>query len=203
LTVDLRSQIMAAPPRGPIEMEGRLLKTGRTTTLGKTSFSVPGAARPFAICFGTFIGSPRPVDIQPFDRSRAGAAEPGGRTPGVTLTEPMVDRLGIRIIDTGVAEVDHRSDVLNSSNSIQGGVLAFVAEVAAQSLATEHAGRTFVVDDLDIRYLRAARVGPARAEARVLQFSETGATVEVETRDRGGDNRTVSYVIARCAALDG
>ena len=39
----------------------RLLKTGRTTTLGKTSFSVPGAALPFAICFGTFIGSPRPV----------------------------------------------------------------------------------------------------------------------------------------------
>ena len=115
----------------------------------------------------------------------------------------MVDRLGIRIIDTGVAEVDHRADVLNSSNSIQGGVLAFVAEVAAQSLATEYAGHTFVVDDLDVRYLRAARVGPARAEARVLQHSETGATVEVETRDRGADNRTLSYVIARCAGLDG
>ena len=83
-------------------------------------------------------------------------------------------------------------------------MLAFVAEVAAQSLATEHAGRTFVVDDLDIRYLRAARGRPAHGRRReLLQISETGATVEVETRDRGGDNRTVSYVIARRAALDG
>ena len=103
-------------------------------------------------------------------------AEPGSRSPGVTLTEPMVDRLGIRIMDTGVAEVDHRADVLNSSNSIQGGVLAFVAEVAAQSLATEHAGRTFVVDDLDVRYLRAAR--SARAGGGV------GAAVLRDRRDR-------------------
>ena len=115
----------------------------------------------------------------------------------------MVDRLGIRIMDTGVAEVDHRADVLNSSNSIQGGVLAFVAEVAAQSLATEHRGP-------HLRRRRPRRALPPRApsaprrrRARVLQFSETGATVEVETRDRGADNRTVSYVVARCAALDG
>jgi acyl-coenzyme A thioesterase PaaI-like protein len=171
LTADLRAQIISVPPFGPIEMDGRLLKTGRTTTLGKTSFSVPGAALPFAICFGTFIGSPRPVDVQPFDRSRAGSAEAGGRTPGVTLTEPFAGRVGIRMIDTGVAEVDRRADVLNSSNSIQGGVLAFVAEVAAQSLATEHAGRTFVVDDLDVlpplrpcrpRAGRGARVGVLR-----------------------------------------
>ena len=168
---------------GPIEMEGRLLKTGRTTTLGKTSFSVPGAALPFAICFGTFIGSPRPVDLQPFDRSRALSAQPDDGASGVTLTEPFTDRVGIRVIDAGVAEVDHRSDVLNSSNSIQGGVLAFVAEVAAQSLATAHGGRTFVVDDLDIRYLRAARSVPPR-EARLLHASESGVVVEVETRDR-------------------
>jgi uncharacterized protein (TIGR00369 family) len=106
------------------------------------------------------------------------------------------------MIDTGVADVDHRPDLLNSSNSIQGGVLAFVAEVAAQSLATAHAGRTFVVDDLDIRYLRAARIGPARAQARLLRLNDSDAAVEVETRDLGGDNRVVSYVSARCVALD-
>jgi uncharacterized protein (TIGR00369 family) len=202
LTADLRCQIVSAPPLGPIEMEGRLLKSGRTTTLGRTSFSVPGAALPFAVCFGTFIGSPRPVDLQPFDRSRAGSTDVEDRASRVTLTEPLVDRVGIRAIDTGVAEVDRRSDVLNSSDSIQGGVLAFVAEVAAQSLATAHGGRTFVVDDLDIRYLRAARVGPARAEARLLHASGSGVVIEVETRDRGADNRTLSYVSARCVALD-
>ncbi len=127
---------------------------------------MPGAALPFAICFGTFVGSPRPVDLQPFDRSRALPAQPDDGAAGVTLTEPFTDRVGIRMIDTGVAEVDHRPDVLNSSNSIQGGVLAFVAEVAAQSLATAHGGRTFVVDDLDIRYLRAGTRRARRARGR-------------------------------------
>ena len=41
------------------------------------------------------------------------------------------------------------------------------------------------------------------AEARRAAGLRAGATVEVETRDRGADNRTVSYVIARCVALDG
>src|SRR4029079_19816913 len=61
LTADLRSQILSAPPAGPIEMEARLLKSGRTTTLGRTRNSAPGADAPFAISFGTFIGSPPPL----------------------------------------------------------------------------------------------------------------------------------------------
>jgi uncharacterized protein (TIGR00369 family) len=203
LTADLRSQILSAPPAGPIEMEARLLKSGRTTTLGRTTYSVPGADAAFAISFGTFIGSPRPVDLQSPGVLRGGSDEPADPATGVTMTRPLADRVGIRVIDAGVAEVDHRADLLNSSSSIQGGVVAFVAEVAAQSLATARAGRMFVVDDLDVRYLRSARVGPARAEARLLQLTDAHALVEVETRDRGNENRVVSYVSARCAALDG
>ena len=79
-------------------------------------------------------------------------------------------------------------------------MLALIAELAAQSIATAEAGRTFVVDDIDIRYLRAARVGPARAQARLRHLDDTRATVGVEIRDLGG-NRVVSYVNALCSAL--
>ena len=196
LTADLRAQIMYAPPFGPIEVEGRLLKTGRTTTVGETTFSVPGADVPFAISFGTFIGSPRPGDVRAVELT--GYAEP---RKALTLTQPFTDRLGIRIVEPGVADADHRPDLLNTSDSIQGGVLALIAEVAAQSLATAEAGRTFVVDDLDIRYLRSARVGPARAQARLLHLTDTRANVAIEIRDLGGDNRIVSYASALCAAI--
>jgi uncharacterized protein (TIGR00369 family) len=197
LTADLRAQVLHAPPFGPIEVEGRLLKIGRTTTVGKTTFSVPGVDLPFAISFGTFIGSPRPGDLRELDPSR-----PPEPRKVLTLAQPFADRLGIRMVDAGVAEADHRADLLNTSDSIQGGVLALVAEVAAQSLASAAAGRTFVVDDLDVRYLRSARVGPARAHARLLHLTDTRATAEIEIRDLGGDNRIVSYAGAHCAAVD-
>ena len=152
LTVDLRAQVIYAPPFGPIEIDGHLLKTGRTTTVGETTFSEPGADLPFAISFGTFIGSPRPVDVRDSDPARTDELP-----KMLSLTQPFTERLGIRIVEPGVADADHRPDLLNSSDSIQGGVLALIAEVAAQSLATAEGGRTFVVDDLDIRYLRAAQ----------------------------------------------
>jgi uncharacterized protein (TIGR00369 family) len=196
LTADLRAQIMCAPPFGPIEIEGRLLKTGRTTTVGETSFSAPGADLPFAVSFGTFIGSPRPGDVR--------VTEPAysAELPKMlTLTQPFSERLGIRVVEPGVADADHRPDLLNTSDSIQGGVLALVAEMAAQSLATAEAGRTFVVDDLDIRYLRSAHVGPARAQARLLHLGDTRATVGIEIHDLGGDNRVVSYASALCAPV--
>ena len=136
-----------APPFGPIEIDGHLLKIGRTTTVGETTFSEPGADLPFAISFGTFIGSPRPVDVRDSDPARTDELP-----KMLSLTRPFTERLGIRIVEPGVADVDHRPDLLNSSDSIQGGVLALIAEVAAQSLATAEGGRTFVVDDLDIRY---------------------------------------------------
>ena len=170
LTVDLRAQVIYAPPFGPIEIDGHLLKTGRTTTVGETTFSEPGADLPFAISFGTFIGSPRPVDVRDSDPARTDELP-----KMLSLTQPFTERLGIRIVEPGVADADHRPDLLNSSDSIQGGVLALIAEVAAQSLATAEGGRTFVVDDLDIRYLRAARVGPARAQARLLHLTDTRA----------------------------
>jgi acyl-coenzyme A thioesterase PaaI-like protein len=81
-------------------------------------------------------------------------------------------------------------------------VLGILGEMAAQTLVSAEAGRMFVVDDLDIRYLRASRVGPARSSARLLALDGDRATVEVEVRDTGMDDREVAHVIAQCRALE-
>ena len=76
-----------------------------------------------------------------------------------------------------------------------------MGETAAQTLASDRAGTRFVVDDLDVRYLRAARVGPARATATLHQLDDELASATVEVRDTGMDDRLTAYITAECRRL--
>jgi hypothetical protein len=49
------------------------------------------------------------------------------------------------------------------------------------------------VIDLDVRYLSAVRVGPARTSATAVG----GSTARVEVRDAGSDERLAALVVAR------
>jgi acyl-coenzyme A thioesterase PaaI-like protein len=100
---------------------------------------------------------------------------------------PLAERVGCRIVDEGIAEVHRRDDLLNPADTLQGGLLAVVAEEAARSL---HPG--VAPTELDVRYLSAVRVGPARAVA-----TELGSVVRVEVRDVGNGNRLAAVAIVR------
>jgi uncharacterized protein (TIGR00369 family) len=165
--------------------------------VGETVFVTPGQTGPFAIAVATFVVSPRPADVRPDDFGKSGMLRQRG-----LLSVPFAERVALRMLEPGVGEAYLREDLTNSTGTIQGGVLALLGETAAQTLASDHAGRTFVVDDLDIRYLRAARVGPARSSAQIVALDDDRATVAVEISDTGMDDRHVSYVIAECRALD-
>jgi acyl-coenzyme A thioesterase PaaI-like protein len=197
VTVDFRVRILHAPPPGPYEMDGSILRSGRTLTVGETTFVTPDDPKPFAVSIGTFVASPRPVDVRP-------EAFEGGpvRRGAPTLTVPFGERAGLRMFEAGLGEVYLRPDLTNATSTIQGGVLALLGEMAAQTLATAEGGKTYVVDDLDVRYLRAARVGPARSSARLLALDDDRATVAVAIRDTGMEDRHVTHVIAQCRALD-
>jgi acyl-coenzyme A thioesterase PaaI-like protein len=201
VTVDFRVRILQAPSAGEYEIEARILRTGRTITIGETTFLTPGGrpgeSTPFAVAVGTFVASPRPVD----ERQEDFRGRPARRNRP-TLSVPFTERVALRMIEPGIGEVYLRSDLTNSTGTIQGGVLGILGEMAAQTLASADTGRTFVVDDLDVRYLRAARVGPARSSARLLQLHGDRATVAVEIHDTGMDDRLVTSVIAECRALE-
>ncbi|HXY92151.1 MAG TPA: PaaI family thioesterase, partial [Acidimicrobiia bacterium] len=180
VTVDFRLRIVRQPPFGPFESETRILRTGRTLTVGETVFVTAGDPAPFAVALGTFVASPRPADEQP---GHVEAARSRPQRP--ILSVPFTERVALEILEPGVGEVVLREDLTNSTGTIQGGVLAILGEMAAHTLASAGSDRTFVVDDLDIRYLRAARVGPARSGARLLSVDGDRATAEVEMRDTG------------------
>jgi uncharacterized protein (TIGR00369 family) len=196
VTVDFRVRVLRAPPLGRYEMDGRLLRTGRTLTVGETVFIEPDDPSPFAIAVGTFVASPRPGDVRPegFDEGPVHVERP-------TISMPFHERVAYAALEPGLGEVPLRSDLTNATGTIQGGVVALLGEMAAQTLASSAAGRTFVVDDLDVRYLRAARVGPARSSAQLLQLDDDRATVAVEVRDTGMDDRLVAHVTAQCRPL--
>jgi acyl-coenzyme A thioesterase PaaI-like protein len=163
-----------------------VLKSGRTTTFTETWLCAAGADAPFAVAHGTFVASPRPQDVIDLETL---AGNRGTRT----LESPLPERLGVRLVEPGVAEVHRRDDLLNPADTLQGGVVALLAEIAALSIA----GGGAIAHELDVRYLKATRVGPARATARVVARD----LVEVRVVDTGADDRLSAVAVVRCGPI--
>jgi acyl-coenzyme A thioesterase PaaI-like protein len=169
----------------------RILKSGRTTTFGEAHFGPEepeepeGHGEPAVLSHGTFIASPRPQDV---------AFSIGSGFPRPPVAEPMAvpiaDRVGCARVGAGTAEIHRRDDLLNPADTLQGGLIALVAEEAACSL---HPDALPIA--LDVRYLSAVRVGPARAVAEGL-----GPVTRVEVRDAGNDNRLAAVAVVRFTA---
>ena len=58
--------------------------------------------------------------------------------------------------------------VRNPNGTLQGGMVALLAESAAEDLLEARFGEPVVVTDLDIRYLARAEHGPVRTSCRLI-----------------------------------
>ncbi len=108
------------------------------------------------------------------------------RTVG-TMEKPFPEHVGAYVIEPGVTEIERTPFVMQAAGSVQGGAVALLGELAAESLTG------LPVMDLDVRYLSAVRVGPGRATATELGRG----LVRVEVRDRGRDDRRIALALAR------
>ena len=182
LTVDLTVHSMASAAADRLTMVGRVLKAGRTIVVGEVWFNAAGHEQLVALSELTFMASPRPQDVIPMPPSERDWSD-------TRFERPFADALGARVLAPGVVEMDRDPYVLQPAGTIQGGAVALVAELAAETLT----GRA--VDDLQIRFLSAVRTGPARSSARSL----TPDTVRVEVRD-ASNGRLTSVAVARLGA---
>jgi acyl-coenzyme A thioesterase PaaI-like protein len=180
LTLDIAVRIVRQPGGERASVSARLLKVGRNTVAVAVDFAEPGG-EPLALCHLTFVPSPRPQDLAPPTLT-------GMRTQG-SATVPLPELVGARVPLPGVAEIDHRPYVVQGSGALQGGIVALLAELAAESLDGGP------VLDLDTRYLSTVRIGPGRAEATRVG----GDLVRVEVRDVGADRRLAAVATARVA----
>jgi acyl-coenzyme A thioesterase PaaI-like protein len=133
------------------------------------------------VSFLTFMASPRPQDLTPFPMD-------GMRTTGA-MTVPLAEHVGARVRSPGAVEVTHRPFVQQAAGALQGGVVALVGEMAAETLADRP------VIELDVRYLSSVRIGPARAVAAPMGSEH----VRVEVRDLGNADRLAARIVARLA----
>ena len=108
-----------------------------------------------------------------------------------TLARPLREEAGVEVIDAaaGIVQVEVTPDLRNPAGTLQGAMVALLAESAAEDLMATRFGSPFVVTGLDLRYLRKAQVGPVRTRSRLLGTGPD-APVQIELIDTSIDQIT-------------
>lgn len=181
VTVELDVHLyQRAPASGVVRAVARTVKQGRSVFVAGVEVSA-GSGQPLATGGASFMISPDPTVRLP-SRLSVDAMPTGPR-----LAVPLAERAGCERRAPGVAVLPRSEDGLNSSNTVNGGLIALAAEEAVLSLEP---GRTLC--SLGLRYLQPVRVGPLVATARVHNGLAT-----VELRDEGADHRLSVVASAR------
>lgn len=117
---------------------------------------------------------------------------------------PLLERMGVRPcpVAAGELELDVADFVRNSMGAVQGGVLATLAEAAAESSLRAATQAPFVVADLAIHYLELGRTGPIRTRTRVLRHGHEHAVAHVEIVDGDTPMRRLCLATATAVPVD-
>jgi acyl-coenzyme A thioesterase PaaI-like protein len=167
-TTDLSLRMRAIPAPAKVTATTTILRRGRRSAHGLVEV-IDGRQRVLTAGAIGFAHVPRKPDDPP--KPIVSPAMLAERFTGrERLTRPLRDEAGIIAIDParGVVEIAVRPEVCNPAGTLQGAMVALVAESAAEDLAGALARVPVVVTELDIRYLGQANVGPVRTESRLL-----------------------------------
>jgi acyl-coenzyme A thioesterase PaaI-like protein len=128
---------------------------------------------------------------------------PLGQTPVIfrnsdTLDRPLREAAGIQVVDAaeGIVQVEVTPELRNPAGTLQGAMVALLAEAAAEDLLETRFQSDFVVTQLDLRYLRKVQVGPVRTRSRLLGTGPE-APIGIELIDTSTEEiTTVVYAAA-------
>jgi acyl-coenzyme A thioesterase PaaI-like protein len=193
-TADLSYQAIGPIREGPALAQARLVRRGsHTVVIGVDVFDGLGgedlsAARPAGAGLMTFGRIPREAAAVTVDRSGTAARRSTLALPGSRLTEPLLERIGLRVVDGEAGHVElPRSDyVRNSFGTINGGVMGMSVQGAAESALARTDG-PLVATDVQLHYLAQVRSGPLRTSARILRVGGDHAVCHVRAVDAGQD----------------
>ncbi|HEY1827111.1 MAG TPA: hypothetical protein VGF87_03785 [Acidimicrobiales bacterium] len=117
------------------------------------------------------------------------------------LRSPLREEAGIVVLDQtqGVVEMQLTSGLRNPAGTLQGAMVALLAEAAAEDLVSSRFNIPAVITDLDLRYLAQTAAGPVRSRSRLLGAGPD-APVQVELFDISSE-RLTTLVYARAAVI--
>ena len=195
-TADLTLHLVAgAGPGSVVEARASVLRAGRTTVVIEVEL-VDERETQLGIATMSFAVLPRRdsnPDVTIVRESSSTMAMPDSR-----LRRPLLHELGVVVRDARRGEIDVPVGAwtLNSMGAMQGGVVATVAEVAAETALRAACGEPLVVADMYVTYLGFGRVGPVRTSVDVLAAHDGHGTARVELVDAGAENRRMTVVHA-------
>jgi acyl-coenzyme A thioesterase PaaI-like protein len=196
LTSDLsiRMRAMEAPPR--LTASGCVLRRGRRTVSCAAEVHTAGGLLAASGLLGFSSYPRRPGDPPKPEVTLEYLEEVMGARGG--LRAPLREEAGVRSVDpgAGIAEMDVTAGVKNPAGTLQGAMVALLAESAAEDLAEARAQRPMLVTELDIRYLEKVDQGPVRTRVTSIG-EEPGAPMRVELTDtRTGTLTSVAHARA-------
>jgi acyl-coenzyme A thioesterase PaaI-like protein len=191
--MSVRMRPIPAPER--IDATSKILRRGRRSATCLVELKTEEGA-PIAVGAIGFVNTTRKASDPPKPNVPLGQIPLIFRDPGA-LTRPLREEAGIEVIDAaeGVVQVEVTPDLRNPAGTLQGAMVALLAEAAAEDLLATRFESSVVVTDLDLRYLRMAHVGPVRTRSRLLGTGPD-APVQVELIDTSTDQIT-TLVYAR------
>ena len=193
-TLSLEVQVLEQQP-APAEVVGhsRLVKVGRSVVVVHVDFT-DGSGKRIAIGSASFMAVPDPTVLMP-EEHRDIAARSFSAT---RLTVPFAQRAGCRRESPGVAVLPRKEDGLNSSQTVNGGLIALAIEEAVLSAVpgADPDRSPSTLASMSMHYLRPVRRGPAVATADVT-YAAGGGVGTVEVRDAGGEHRLAVHAVTR------
>jgi len=196
-TTDLTLRMRPTPAPAKITATGTVLRQGRRSAhfhvevVDERGGEVAVGAIGFAHVPRKPSDPPKPI-VSPEDV----AARFSSRD---RITRSLREEAEIIPIDpaAGVVELAVRPEVCNPAGTIQGAMVALVAEAATEDLLGA-GGDPVVVTDIDLRYLGQATVGPVRSRCRLLGDGiASHPPVEVQLVDLATDRiTTLAYTRA-------
>jgi acyl-coenzyme A thioesterase PaaI-like protein len=169
-----------------IRFAARMLKSGRAVNVAAVEFTDQDGL-PLATSTASFMSSPDSSLTLP---SMSDSVQVQSQNPH-RLERPLAEEANCTRLGPGIAELPRSDRGMNASNTINGALLALVAEEAVLSDAPGSS-----LASLAMRYLRPSRQGPVVATA-----TRIGHLSRVEVCDAGDDNRVVVDATARLQPL--
>ncbi len=198
-TSDMSVRMRATPAPGRIVATNTVMRRGRRSATCRVEL-VAADGRSIGTGAIGFVSVPRKEGDPPKLLVRPEQAPILFQGVG-QLARPLREEAGIEVIDAagGVVQVEVTAELRNPAGTLQGAMVALVAEAAAEDLVGTRFGSPVVVADLDLRYLGQARVGPVRTRTRLLGDGP-GAPIEIELVDLSTDTVT-TLVYARATTI--
>jgi acyl-coenzyme A thioesterase PaaI-like protein len=189
-TVDLQIRLFSRPRRGRVRFTARTLRLGRTLYVGEAELRHEDTGALFGVGVATFVNLP-----VPFPERTTGSTDPSVARPELTYTA-LVEA---KRVGAGIFELE--ADIHTVQGTVSGATLGRLAELAAMDLLAAEFTSGSALDELDVRFLNKVRVGSLMATATALGRRDGAVTVRIEVRDRGDDDRLVTYALAVCREM--